>query len=196
MKTKKLKKGNYRIVMMCCGYVESSMTSWLIFSTMDKSKRFETARDAVVELALDLYAKYDDELSYSRKAIGRCCQDTQALNKEAAYCMTCGNRFESNEFDELGFCEFVRDLHVRNCDAFGESEYANDRELVFWPWRSEEIIRAAEDEIVLISENAEGVILSALYESKPELRDPDLESECACDDDWVKVKTKSTNHST
>lgn len=195
-KSKKVSQGKYHIVMMCCGYVESSMTSWLIFSTMDKGDKFKTAGEAIVELALDLHAKYEDEQSHSRGSGRKCCENTKSLHSQAKFCMGCGHRLDDGRFDELGFVEFVKDLHVRNCDAFGESECAGDRDFVFWPWRAEEIVGASKDEIVLLSENAEGVILSALYEAKPELRDSEFASECACDADWAKVKAKGTNHST
>lgn len=193
-RSKKVSQGRYSLIMMSCGYVENSMTSWLIFSTEDISNvYFETARDAVIQLALDLYAKYEDELSYTRPKSNKCCESNAATNPDALYCLTCGRRLEENTFDEIRFMEFVTDLHVRNCDAYGEAEFANDREFMFWPFRGQSIVGAKKNEVVLIPENAEVVIRDALYEVKPELKDLSLYKDEGdrgphFKTDWEKVK--------
>lgn len=188
-------KGRYHVVMMSCGYVENAMTSWLIFSTRDISNLyFETPKEAVTELALDLYAKFEDERTYGREP-KKCCVETQASNAAAKFCATCGKSLADAKFDETCFMEFVTDLHARDCDAYGEAEYACDRRFMFWPFRAEALLGAKKNEYVLISENAEVVIRDALLEAKPELVDltveryvPDYKS------DWEKIKEKGTNY--
>lgn len=174
-----LARGRYRIVMMSCGYVENNRTSWLIFTTFADDERFETAAQAVIELALDLHAKYEDEV-LDVGYLSPCCKESQAKDADAVFCAKCGKRCRDAEFDELSFMEYVEGLHDTTADTYGESEANPKRDFAFWPWRAEEIVGAGLDEIVVIGENAERVIFDALCEVKPELRADDTQE----GDDW------------
>mgnify|MGYP005862726183 CR=1 FL=1 len=170
-----LARGRYRIVMMSCGYVENACTSWLIFST--HSGRFATAAEAVIELALDLYAKFEDEV-LAPVYKSDCCRK----QGDVAFCSTCGKRIMPKPFDGTEFMEYVTSLHNTTCDSYGESESTEKRDFSFWPWRAHELVDASKDEIVFIGENAERVILDALFEVRDDLRAKELES--FDDEDW------------
>lgn len=184
---------------MACGYVESSTTSWLIYTTIDNS-RFNTAAEAVVELALDLYSKYKEEiLSLEYVHHKDCCKQTIARDEEAQFCSKCGTRLKIALFDANCFMDYVKGLHSTDCDGYGESEGTKDRSFAFWPWRAEEIVGAGLDEIVYIAENAERVILDALYEVHDDLRRLEYEGNYETHDewrstDWQEVRKRGTNH--
>jgi hypothetical protein len=193
----KLARGRYRIVMMSCGYVEGNTTSWLIFST--HSGRFDTAAEATMELALDLHAKYEEDvLQYRVRFKDKCCQAT-AGNPEHKFCSTCGAPLHEVTFDSDEFMEYVIGLHKTTCDSYGSAEDTVNRQFAFWPWRAEDIIGAAPDEVVFIAENGELVMLNALYESREDLRKLDANFAENHDDwrlsDWEDVRRKGTNSS-
>ncbi len=188
-----LARGRYRIVMMNCGYVESSRTSWLIFSTFGDDERFDTAAQAVVELALDLHAKYEEEymdVGYQSD----CCKRERAASAAAKFCPQCGTRMSSLEFDSACFMDFVAGLHNTTCDSYGDSEANAKREFAFWPWRAEELLGASRDEVVFIAENAERVVYDALCEVKPELRDDDVvDGDEWRSSAWMEVRRRGSN---
>lgn len=192
-----LARGRYRIVMMSCGYVENNTTSWIIFTTFSHRERYETAAEAVIELAKDLYAKYEDEaLLHKSTTLEKCCSDGTALGlPDRNYCHVCGRRLADETFDAEGFMEYVTGLHSTTSDSFGESEATATRDFAFWPWRAEEIVGAGKDEVVLIGENAERVILDALFEEREDLRklsyDPDPEDDWRSST-WSEVRKRGT----
>lgn len=177
-----LARGRYRIVMMSCGYVENACTSWLIFSAHEDC--FPTAAEAVIELALDLHAKYEDEVLTPIHR-GSCCRTQGDVN----FCSTCGTRLKPKEFNAEDFMHYVTGLHSTTCDAYGESESTGKRAFAFWPWRAHELLSASKDEIVFIGECAERVILDALYEVHKELRDLEYEPDDETDD-WRSITWK------
>ncbi len=197
LKDLSLKKGRYRIIMMCCGYVESSKTSWLIFTT--HHGRFDTAAQAVIELALDLHAKHEDEiLSLQYVYHKECCKEAK-LVPENMHCPKCGTRLKDLAFDAEHFMQYISNLHNTDCDSYGESESTVKRDFAFWPWRAHDIVGASKDEVVFIGENAERVILDALYEAREDLRkleyvgnnDPGEEWRSA---GWRNVRKDGTNY--
>lgn len=198
LKNLSLKKGRYRIVMMSCGYVENNLTSWLIFSTFANDERFDTAAQAVMELALDLHAKYEDEY-LSHRVYSECCKKAQE-DPAMSFCPKCGSRLQNIDFDGMSFMDFIVNLHSTTCDSYGESESTGKRAFAFWPWRAHELVGAGEDEIVYIGENAERVILDALYESRDDLRKLELDGNYEDDEewrnlDWIAVRKRGTNYS-
>lgn len=201
LKNLSLKKGRYRVIMMSCGYVESNRTSWLIYTTFSRNERFDTAAQAVMELALDLHAKYEDEvLSTNYVYQGKECCKKAKENVESVFCAKCGTRLRDDAFDAEGFMEFVKGLHNTDCNDYGESESTGKRDFAFWPWRAHELLESRKDEIVYIGENAERVILDALYESRDDLRkleyngnyEPEEEWRSS---DWLQVRQDGTNYS-
>ncbi len=196
----KLARGRYRIVMMSCGYVESNTTSWLIFSTHEGV--FVTAAEATMELALDLFAKYEEDVMSMQYVYHKdCCKAEIAKSLEAEYCSKCGTRVKAKEFDPEEFMQYVKGLHRTDCDGYGEAEATANRSFAFWPFRADDILGAEKDEVVFIAENGEVVMLNALYESREDLRvldegfvpnDSDGEWRCS---DWKDVRSKGTNSS-
>lgn len=195
-KSKKVSRGRYHVILMSCGYVEHSMTSWLIFSTRDISNvYFKTPAEAVTALALDLYEKYLDELSYETGRLRKCCKDFRAVHSLAKHCIDCGTKLLPEQFDELRFMDFVSDLHCRDCDAYGEAEHANGRDFMFWPFRGEALLGAKKNEYVFIAGSAEEVIRDALLEAKPELEDPTNERvDTGFKSNWDKIKETGTSY--
>lgn len=164
-----LARGRYRIVMMSCGYVENACTSWLIFST--HTGCFATAAEAVIELALDLYAKFEDEVLVGYVHKKQCCRE----QGNVAFCSVCGTRLKPKEFNGDEFMEYITGLHNTTCDSYGEAESTSTRAFAYWPWRAHELLSASKDEIVFIGECAERVILDALFEVREDLRKKEIE---------------------
>ncbi len=188
-------KGKYHIVMMCCGYVESAMTSWIIYTSADGRDVFKTKIDAVKALAFDMYNKYVDETDPSTTM--RC--DSCKKESSGQFCSKCGTKLslDKQTLDREQFADWIMSLHSSCCDSYGDSEYANGTRLTFWPWRAEEIVGAKENEVVLIPENAGFVLADALYDQKPELMDEETRLElehCLNNDDglhktdWQRMK--------
>jgi len=170
---KKKKSKGYRFVAFSCGYVESSMTSTLVYGTPFLGNRaFATRGEAITELALDLYAKFESDRAYAesfQKEASSCCDD--ALKAGHTFCPKCGRKVQAEGFDAIGFAEFIVGLHNTDCDSYGDAEGFGDRDPVFWPWSFSELLEADKSEVVYIAENAEHVILAALCDAKPELRE-------------------------
>ena len=165
-----------KFIIMSCGYVESNHTSLLVYGThFHGHEGFDTAVEAVKELSLDLYAKFHDEyLSTYNNRYGadlkECCSKSLVNDKDAKFCATCGSRLEDKKFDGDAFMDFIRDLHGSTCDSYGESEWANGRDFVWWPWCNiGNLIGAPKETVVIIPESAEECLLEALAEAKPEL---------------------------
>jgi len=169
---KKKSKG-YRFVAFACGYVESSMTSTLVYGTpFLGGTKFATRGEAITELALDLYAKYTTDRAYINKlrTLKKCCD--AAKNAKHKYCPKCGTSLGNTpDFDANDFLEFVVNLHNTDCNDYGEAESFSDRDATFWPWSFSEFLEADKSEVVYVAENAEHVLLAALCDAKPELRE-------------------------
>jgi len=170
-KTNKKSKG-YRFVAFACGYVESSMTSTLVYGTpFLGGTKFATRGEAITELALDLYAKFESDREYvdSLRKKTACCDDAQKQGH--TFYSKCGRKVQAEGFDYVGFLEFIDGLHNVDCDGYGEAESFGERDAVFWPWSFSEFLEADKSEVVYIAENAEHVLLAALCDAKPELRE-------------------------
>lgn len=173
---KKKSKG-YRFVAFACGYVESSMTSTLVYGTpFLGGTKFATRGEAITELALDLYAKFESDREYVDRLQKKeaCCERfATRLNpiEEYSFCPKCGRKIKPEGFDAVGFIDFIVGLHNVDCDGYGEAESFGDRDATFWPWSFSEFLEADKSEVVYIAENAEHVLLAALCDAKPELRE-------------------------
>ena len=161
-------KAAYYIIAVTCGYVEDAYVARLIFSTPDR-RRFATPGEAVTELALDMYAKYREDCIEDKPK--ECCVKS-FKKKEAKFCSACGRSAIRMAFNSERFMEFIQELHCTTNDSYGCAEWADDRTSVFLPWYHD-LIGIQENEIVDISENAEQVLLCALFEAKPELMGKD-----------------------
>ncbi len=187
MKSKKSK--GFRFIAFSCGYVESSMTSTLVYGTpFLGNKSFATRGEAITELALDLYAKFEDECP--QVAARSCCQRFSTRPdpiEEYEYCPKCGRKLRPEGFDVYGFTEFVTELHNKDCDSYGEAEWFNGREPEFWPWSFSEFLTADKSEVIYIAENAEHVLLAALLDAKPDLKkraDQEIKEGDTWSSDW------------
>lgn len=165
--SKKSVKGKYHVVMMTCGYVESQMTSWLIYNTRN-AIAFESKLTAVRALAMDMYNKYVEDHLDGKAPHGlvkSCCK--AAFGR---FCSQCGASLEHMRFDECSFQDFVKGLHSTDCDSYGSCDYAGDDVLVFWPWLAQDrILGLSENEVVILCENAEKILTEALYDQLPDL---------------------------
>jgi len=165
-----------QFIMMSCGYVESNQTSVLIYGThFHGHDGFESGTEAVKELALDFYAKFFDEnmSTYNNRysiEIKKCCREALIKEPSCKFCSACGSRLEDKPFDAEGFMEFITNLHGTTCDSYGESEYANERHFVWWPWSGlKSLLDAPKESILCIPEQAEVCLLDALVEAKPKI---------------------------
>lgn len=188
-----------RFIVMNCGYVESATTSSIIYgSDYLRKATFSSYKAAITELALDLYAKYYEEyLSIYQhrydKDVKECCRESlirdSRFNKETKFCAECKEEIKDKPFDAEEFANYIVNLHQTTCDLYGDCEWANGRDLVWWPWAVRDLIGAPKEDVIFIAENAEGVLLAALLEVKPELNtDPNYHPEN--DHDWKKFRAE------
>ena len=181
----------YRFIAMHCGYVESCKTSLLVYNCeYSGHSGFKTMKDAIIELALDMYHKYYQEVLsiYEHRytsGLEKCCRDALIAKHDANFCSTCGKAIKDKEFDDEGFMGFIRDLHDTDCDSYGEADSANNRALVWYPFWTDAFIGASKKSIIFIPENAESILLYALFEVKPELKGKEYTKFF---DDWEKFK--------
>lgn len=182
----------YRFIVMVCGYVESAMTSNLIYQCgFFGNPGYSSRKEAITDLALDLYAKfYDDYLSIYEnryaKEVKSCCRTALVANKEAKFCSDCGKQLKDKLFNSEKFMEYVCGLHSTTCDSYGDAEETSTRSLMWWPYWLDDFIGAPKEDVILIAENAEAVLLAALLEAKPELKSE--EDEDFINSDWEQFK--------
>ena len=187
---------NLRFIVMITGYVESASTACLIYQCgFFGNPGYDNYKDAITDLALDLYAKYyDDHMSaYERRYnrdVKECCRKTLIDNKEAKFCSACGSQIADKKFDAEAFMDYVRDLMNTTCDSYGDAEYAGGRNFTWWPYWIGDFIGAPKEDVIVMAENAEVTILAALIEAKPELKseDDDYFVNETFWDDWEEFK--------
>lgn len=195
MKKQAKKETKLRFIVMTPGYVESACTAYLIYEcAFFGHPGYTSYKEAITNLALDLYAKYyDDHLSvYENRYNGDvkdCCRKSLIADKTAMFCAVCGHRLADKKFDYEGFKDYVYNLTNTNCDTYGEAEGTATRQMTWWPWASGDFIGTPREEVIYIAEMAEQVLLAALLEAKPELVDPeDMTDFSYCE--WEKFKNE------
>lgn len=155
---------------MHCGYVESCQVSALIFSCEPLGRSgFSSYKEAITELALDMYAKFTEY----HKPQDACCKETKKLQPNAKFCSSCRRDLNTN-FDWEEFEDYIRNCHSLNTDEWGSSEWAKDRDLVWWPFWTQDFIGTPKEDVLCIPENAEIILSLALAEAKPDLNNPGL----------------------
>ena len=195
MKKQAKKETKLRFIVMTPGYVESACTAYLIYEcAFFGHPGYTSYKEAITNLALDLYAKYCDEhLSIYENRYGRdvsdCCRKALIADKAAKFCAACGHQLADKKFDYDGFKDYVYNLTGSNCDTYGEAEDTSTRQMTWWPWASGDFIGTPREEVIYIAEMAEQVLLAALLEAKPELVDPEDETDFSyCE--WDKFKNE------
>lgn len=113
--------------------------SWMIYS-LQGHPGFSSKEEAIKELALDMYAKYKDDVA------------------------------EDNVFNEEAFQNYIFSLHCTTTDSYGDGEDTSTRRLVWWAFWGEDILKANREEVLCLEEEAEVQLLNALYEEHPELK--------------------------
>lgn len=184
-----------RFIMMTCGYVESAMTSVLLYQCeFFGHPGYASYQEAITNLALDLYSKYYDEVlsiynnRYARR-VEECCRRELTKNEKASFCSTCGKAIMDKKFDAEAFCRFITDLHGTDCNSYREAEHANGRQFTWWPWQSDDFIGAPKKDVIWIAEKAEYVLLYALLDAKPELRNNEVDEDYyLARADWERFK--------
>ena len=167
-----------RFIVMNTGYVESSSTACLIYQCeFFGHPGYSSYKEAITDLALDLFAKYYDDClsSYEHrysKDVKECCRKSLVADKTAKFCSDCGGQISDKEFGSEDFKRYVCELVGSTCDSYGDAEYAAGRTFTWWPW-SNDFIGAPKEEVIHITDQAEVVLLAALLEAKPELKDTD-----------------------
>lgn len=141
---------------------------------------YTSMKEAITELALDMYAKYyEDVLSaYQRRhsrEMGECCRDTLIIKPRANFCMGCGHTITDRKFNYDEFTGYISNLHTATTDSYGESEGTTERSFAWYPFWTQDFLGAPKEDIIFIAESADAVLLRALLEAKPELKDPERE---------------------
>lgn len=185
---------NLKFIVLSCGYAEEGMTSVLVYQCgFFGHPGYSSYQEAITELALDLYSKYYDEhLSiyqnrYSDR-IKKCCREALISNSKANFCAECGNKLADYKFEAEAFQEYIFGLHNTTCDTYGSAEDSPTRIFVWYPFHIGDFIGAPKEEIIYIGENAEVVLLDALLDAKPELRDSNEIYEDWKSKDWESFK--------
>lgn len=164
---------NIKYIVMSCGYAEDSSISFLIFESM--TLKFNTPKDAITELALDLYERYSFKY---RKAlvVNKCCKEHSSPS--IRYCPICGRHLcVDDSFDYEEFLQYIISLHYDTVDTFGNLEFVNNRDCEFTPILNDvSKFIASKSKSVVISHSAEYMILYALLKAKPELCVESLEN--------------------
>lgn len=182
---------------MTCGYVENAQVSALIYQCQFfDNPGYSTYKEAITDLALDLYAKfYEDFLSAYQNRYSsndKCCRDVLIADKDAHYCPKCGKRITDKEFNYEEFQSYIVNLHGSTCESYGDAEDAGDRVLTWWPFWINDFIGAPKEEVIHLQEYAELILLAALLDAKPELKNKDSENymnDYGCEK-WEQYKNK------
>jgi hypothetical protein len=173
---------------MHCGYVESCRTSLLVYQCdFFGIPGYESMKQAITDLALDLYNKYYEEcLSIYEnrylRGLKDCCRNALIADHDAKFCSKCGIKLKDKDFDTESFMHYISDLHGSTCDDYGS---ADESGFHWWPYCSGAFIGAPKEEVIYIAECAEYVLLSALIEAKPELAEAE---ESYRNRDWLKFR--------
>ncbi len=162
------------------GYAETCSTSMMVYQCgFFGHPGYTSPKEAFVNLALDLFAKfYDDVLSY-RIPTNKCCEGASVLGSGGSsqlrekykVCDVCGIPLQERPFSPEDFMSYIRGLHGQTCDSYGDAEDTSTRDpLTWWPFWTNRFIGTPKEEIIFLRENAEWALLDALYYAKPELR--------------------------
>lgn len=181
-----------RFIMTSCGYVESSSVSTVIWGLeyTRAKESFATKAEALTELALDMYAKFCEECpKHSRSKT--CCKKAVAAKNGSNYCPKCGNYLADLRFDWEEFVDMIQTLQNGDANSYGESETASGRRIAWAPWDTTNLFENKGEDVLIVSENAELVILAALLEAKPELNHDEIEVGMG-QDDWETLKKEKT----
>ena len=184
----------FRFIVMTTGYVENASTAFLAYQCeFFGNSGYDNYKDAITDLALDMYAKfYDEHLStyqnrYSSE-VRDCCRNSLIANKDAEFCSKCGDRIVNKKFDADAFMEHISNLMGSTCDSYGNAEQTSTRDMTWWPYGSN-FIGAPKEDIIHLAENGEVILLLALLDAKPELRsDQDDETLEITFEHWEKFK--------
>lgn len=186
----------FRFIVLHTGYVENNSTACLIYRCeFFGNAGYDNYKDAITDLALDIYAKFYDEVlsTYQNRyasEVRDCCRKTLIANKDAKYCLHCGDKIVDKKFDYEEFKDYVVNLMNATCDSYGNAEITSTRNLTWWPYQSFNIFGAPKEDIIQLSEYGEIFLLLALLDAKPELTsDQDDETSEITFEDWEKFKS-------
>jgi len=181
----------YKFIAMHCGYAESCKTSLLVYNCRFFGiSGYKLMKDAITDLAFDLYHKFHNEcLSiYENRylfGLSDCCRESLIKDHDAKFCSKCGSQLKDKDFDPESFTNFIRELHDTDSDSYGDADEGNFHWYPFW---TEAFIGASKKSIIYIAENAESVLLHALFDAKPELRTKEYSLNVF--PDWEKFKNE------
>jgi hypothetical protein len=106
------------------------------------------------------------------KDVKECCRKVLIADKHAKFCSACGKQIADKKFRYEDFKDYVCKLPGSTCDSYGEAEGTADRpNFAWWPWWIGDFVGTPKEEVIVIPEQGEVVLLAALLEAKPELRD-------------------------
>lgn len=156
---------------------------------------YTSMKEAITELALDMYAKFQGDVlsAYQRRhssEMGECCRETLMIQPRANFCTSCGCVIADREFRYYEFTDYVSHLHTATTDSYGESERAVDRSFAWYPFWTQDFIGAPKEDVIFIAEDAQDVLVNALLEAKPELRDPQQDRNFVESIDWKQFKAE------
>lgn len=186
----------YKHIVMGAGFAESATAGVLVYSCeYFGNPGYATMKEAITDLALDLYSKYyDDVLSvYQRRYSGGlkdCCLKTIVGSKTAKFCSECGGKITDKKFDTEEFESYIQDLSTSTIDSYGDAENTSTRDLTWWPYDVADLIGAPKEEVIYIAEHAQAILCAALLDAKPELRPEYWDDDDFSIEDWKLFKNE------
>lgn len=94
------------------GYVESSSLSYMPFSSKAK---YNTAKDALVDLALFFKEQY---LLSHKVRLKKCCTANKTKDPSANFCSKCRSPLKEEKFDDEDFTDWLRGMSGCDIDSF------------------------------------------------------------------------------
>lgn len=183
-----------RVIALTFGYVESSTTSWLIYSTEDKHS-IPTRKEALHSLTAYLYDKFQKESETTRHThntykthMAQCCYKAWLRRlrdvADPTNCPTCGASYlvkEEESFSLDDWHEYLNRLHSSDADSYGEHDWPDNPER-WTPWGY--TFDAPSSEVLLVQEHAAEILTMALAEIHPELKDHLVDDQ----EEWPNLK--------
>lgn len=157
--------GNYQVIALTNGYVESNSTAWLIMTAMNNAVKFKTPQDAIQSLAAEMWIKYQHDKGLIGHYANECCQKQ---DPKARFCNVCGKSTKKKGFDRDDFQEFIVELFGTDNDSYGADCHFKDdydtEDNAQWAaagWPSQAALKNPKG-VVIVNEYAEKVLAEAL----------------------------------
>jgi len=155
---------NYiRTIALSFGYAEETKIGWLIYTA--EGKVCDSRKQALQSLATHLFRKYCEKLEPILPTLDPCCK---LQPKHSKYCGECGNYLliQEREFEYYNWVSWLCFSLKKTFDSYGYFEDLEDLQ----QWNAHYYdFDDMQQNVLIVSNNAEHIISAALKEVHPEL---------------------------